>query len=75
MTRQKGPRKTRLNIDVTPLVRERLKRLMILSEAENMTEVIRRSLSVYELVLKNKKAGGTMILKSCEGAEHEVIGY
>lgn len=42
-------KRIRLSLSVTTAVKDRLDRLLRLSdESENMTEVIRRSLSLYE---------------------------
>jgi len=40
-----------LHLEVSPRVRQRLETCKTLSEAESMTEVVRRALALYELVL------------------------
>ncbi len=75
MPRVKGPEKIRLNLEVLPIVKKRLDRLVGDSEADSMSEVVRRALSLYELVLKNRRRGGTLLFKSDTGVENEVIGY
>jgi CheY-like chemotaxis protein len=44
--------KTRLNLEVPERVRERFDRLHVESEAESLTEVIRRPLAVYDVLLR-----------------------
>ncbi|MCX6714194.1 MAG: ribbon-helix-helix protein, CopG family [Candidatus Uhrbacteria bacterium] len=45
----------RLNLDLTEQTRERLDRLRIQTEADSLTEVIRRALTVYEALLERSE--------------------
>lgn len=64
--------KVRLNLEVPPAVRERLERLRDVSGADTMTEVVRRSLEVYEVLL-NRSPGEEIILRMPDGKEKVVI--
>lgn len=48
---QAKAQKTRLAVDVPPAVKERLERLRVQTEADSMSEVVRRALAVYELLV------------------------
>lgn len=59
MARRKSKvRKVRLSIEVSPRVRAQLERVQKLVDADSLTEVIRRSVAVYEtLLLIGRKNG------------------
>lgn len=59
--------KVRLNLEVTEAVRDRLENLQEVSEADSMTEVVRRALTVYELVVKTDRDGGRVVLEKSDG--------
>lgn len=53
---------TRLNLQLTTQVRERLESLQEKTEADSLTEVIRRALAVYEFLLHEKAAGNRVLI-------------
>jgi hypothetical protein len=55
-TKQKKEKKktTRLNLDVSPKVIERLENLKKIGDSSSIVEVIRRALALYEFVLEGK---------------------
>mgnify|MGYP000623783180 CR=1 FL=1 len=60
--------RVRLNLDLPERVRERLDRVKEMSEADSITEVIRRALSVYdELLTATRDKGYTLVLRSADG--------
>jgi hypothetical protein len=59
-----------LNLEVTELVRNRMDRIQELTEADSITEVVRRSLTVYEILLSQK---GQLVLVDSEGVERDLI--
>ncbi len=62
--------KVRLNLDLPERVRERLERLQELSEADSLTEVIKRALSVYDALLTaTLEEGGKLVLRKEDGSE------
>ncbi len=62
--------KVRLNLDLPERVRDRLERLQDLSEADSLTEVIKRALSVYDALLTaTREEGGKLVLRKEDGSE------
>ncbi len=53
----------RLNLDMAQRSRARLERLRLTSDADTMTEVIRRALILYEELLTTRDAGGQILLR------------
>lgn len=60
-----------MNLEMSPQVREKLERL---SEAtdESLSQVVRRSLAIYDLLLSETDAGGTIVIRR-DGTEKEVM--
>jgi len=66
--------KARLNLELPIQVRERLEEIRVLSEAESVTEVIRRALSIYDLLLNmTVKEHGKVVIRSVDGTERELL--
>ena len=55
--------KLRLNLLVSPRVKEQLDELQRKSDATSMTEVLRRSLALYDFTLDRVAAGYELVLK------------
>lgn len=72
MPRTLGPEKVRLNLEVTPEVRARLERLKDQTDAESLTEVFRRALTIYEFIAAHYRDGGTVVLVSEDGSEERL---
>lgn len=64
--------RVRLSLDVTPRVREQLGDLETRTEAGSITEVIRRALALYDLVIEHQGEGGKLIFRHSDG-EDEVL--
>jgi hypothetical protein len=62
-------KKARLTLEIARPVRWQLKRLVEETNAESMTEVIRRALSLYEAVLNADK----VVLKKKDGSEETLL--
>lgn len=62
----------RLSLAVTPQVKGRLDRLLEQTEAESITEVIRRALAIYEELVEVKRSGGRVVLESKTGAREAI---
>lgn len=76
MPRQKKKeRPIRLSLSLSPKVKNRLEKLQDLCEADSMTEVIRRSLAVYEVLLENQHEGGVTFVREQDGREREVLVF
>jgi len=72
MPATKVPDRTRLSLDVSPKVREQLTDLEARTEAGSITEVIRRALSLYDLVTEHQGEGGKLVFRHVDG-EEEVL--
>ena len=59
--------KRKLTLELSLPVRERLTSLQKRSEADSLTEVIRRSLAVYDLLLAARDSGSEIIIRSRDG--------
>lgn len=53
-------------------VKERLEQLRDNTDADSMSEVVRKALAVYELVTHEVLRGSTLIIKSSDGSERRV---
>lgn len=62
-------------MEVSPQVRERLESLVARTDAESMSEVIRRSLAVYELLVSEVERGGTVFVRGRDGSDNQVLIY
>jgi hypothetical protein len=66
--------KTRLTLEVSVPVRERLEELRDRIGADSLTEVIRRALALYDTVLtESVEHGRRLVLKDDAGGELEVL--
>jgi len=65
--------KVRLNLELPERVRERLERVRVMSEADSLTEVIRRALSIYDTLLTTAIEDGGKIILRVDGKERELI--
>lgn len=62
----------RINLEVSPQVRDNIKDLRKRSDAASLAEVFKKSLALYDLVLTTTSNGGKVVLESPTG-EREVI--
>lgn len=65
--------KIRVNLELPERTRERIDRLQHLSEAETMTEVIRKAVAVYDALFTTIRSGGKVVLRSADGVERELV--
>ncbi len=65
-------RKVRLNLDMPEAVKERLEVLRDDTQADSMSEVVRRALAIYELISREAALGSKFIVKSSDGTERHV---
>jgi hypothetical protein len=61
--------RVRLSLDITPRVREQLTHLEAKTEAGSITEVVRRALALYDLIMEHQDEGGKLIFKHMDGDE------
>ena len=64
--------RVRLSLDITPRVREQLSHLEKKTEAGSITEVVRRALALYDLVVEHQREGGKLIFKHTDGEEESL---
>lgn len=62
----------RLNLEMSLQVRERLENLREQTDADSLTEVVRRALAVYEYLYDGIQDGGKIILRRENGKESEI---
>jgi len=68
--------KVRLNLEIPERVKERLERVRVMSEADSFTEVIRRALIIYDLLLTiTTEEGGKVVVKNAKGEERELMMF
>lgn len=65
-------KKTRLNLQIPTHVRIMLDELTVASGATSITEVIRRSLAYYEVLISHTKNGGEVIFRHKDGTDEKV---
>ena len=63
---------TRLNLELRPEVKERLEQLRKSSHASSSSEVIRRSLALYELVIDHIRSEGNIVLEHKDGTKEKL---
>jgi hypothetical protein len=64
--------KERLSLEVNSTVKELLKDLERRSNATSLTEVVRRSLALLDLVLEHQESGGTIIFRHLDGTDEKL---
>lgn len=66
--------RSRLHLELPERVRNRLEEIRVLSEADSLTEVVRRALAVYDVLLvavRDRKE--KVVLRSEDGKERELV--
>ncbi|HVK71265.1 MAG TPA: ribbon-helix-helix protein, CopG family [Polyangium sp.] len=67
-----GP--VRLELELPERVRARLEELRAMNGADSLTEVVRRALATYDVLLTaTRNRGNTIVQRSHDGAEREVF--
>ena len=64
--------RVRLHLAVTKDVKRRLDRLLKATDAESLTEVFRRALTVYDDVVTTYNDGGDVILRDSDGKRRHI---
>lgn len=65
--------KVRLQIEMTELVREQIESLRDKTQADSLSEVIRRAIAVYGFIFNEKNRGCAIIAKDSDGSEKELM--
>ena len=66
-------KRKRLSLDLTPQVKLRIENLRDITEAESITEVIRRALACYELLCEAQASGKSIFIRDANGEESSLI--
>lgn len=74
MTRPARKKPTsRLTLELAQAVRDRIELLKDRTEAESISEVIRRALAVYELLWTQREKGNRVVIEGESGSKIEII--
>ncbi len=65
--------KKAMNLAMSEKTRDRLESLKVRMDSDSFSEVIRRSIELMEVLVEHKAAGDSIILRSQEGSEKEII--
>ena len=68
----RGDIRIRLSLDMTRETRELLNNLRIYTNADSLTEVIRRALVVYKFFVDRTSEGGTTVVQFKDGSTQRV---
>lgn len=63
----------RLTLEMPDGVRERIDEMKVLSQATSISEVVRRALSVYELLLDAEAKGGSVLIEDPSGKMRQLV--
>ncbi len=61
--------KTRLSFEMPTAVRDQLDELVKRSRAGSMSEVVRKAIALYELVLEHEAEKGRLVFRHADGSE------
>jgi hypothetical protein len=74
MSRPRQPdEKVRINLILTSKVKEQIDEMQELSNASSLTEVLRKSLAVYQFLLDRRAPDGSVTLKNSDGSEEKIV--
>ncbi|MEM7457140.1 MAG: ribbon-helix-helix protein, CopG family [Planctomycetota bacterium] len=62
----------RLNLTLTPEAKKRLEKIQRETEADTLTEVIRKAIRLYEIAIERSQNGSRLVLKS-DDSEQELL--
>lgn len=65
--------KVRLSLDLPERTRDRIESLRVRTEAASTSEVIRRGMVVYEAMWHEIETGGSVIIRSKNGIDREIM--
>jgi hypothetical protein len=66
-------KKYRINLEFPPAVGPRLAALQLKTEAASKTEVLRRALDAYKLLVDYRGQGARVFIHDADGTQREVI--
>jgi hypothetical protein len=71
--KEKKTKSSRLNLALAELVRARIEDLQHETGAQTLTEVVSRSLAVYDFLWTQKKAGAKMLIQDSKGTRELIL--
>ncbi len=71
-SRMTVPARKRLSVELPGKIRDRVDELAAV-ESSTVTEVIRRALALYDLFVAARGAGSTVVVRSADGTERELV--
>ena len=72
MATAKEPERVRLSLDVSKRVKDDLTKLANRTDAGSLTEVIRRALVLYDLVIEHQEDGGNVVFRHSDKTEESL---
>jgi hypothetical protein len=66
---EKSAAKVRLNLELSRDVYDQLLQIQVATGAVSLTEVIRRALALYDIVVEHTGEGGKVVFRNAEGDE------
>lgn len=64
--------RVRLNLEFPPQIYEQMQAVQLRSNAASLTEVLRRSLALYDLITEHVGAGGDIVLVDRDGTKEKL---
>ena len=64
--------RVRLNLEFTPNVAANLERMIEQSHSASRTEVIRKAIRLFDLVLAHRQDGGKLVLQHQDGTQETI---
>ena len=64
--------RVRLNLEFTPNVVENLERMIEQSHSASRTEVIRKALRLFDMVLLHREDGGKLVFENKDGSQETI---
>lgn len=66
------PERVRLNLEFAPQIYDQMQAVQHRSHAASLTEVLRRSLALYDLVTEHIMDGGNIVLVDSKGKQEKL---
>jgi hypothetical protein len=70
---EKKVKLSRLNLALAEIVRTRIEELQNETGAQTMTEVVSKSLAVYDFLWSRKKEGAKVLIEDSKGIRRELV--
>ena len=71
-TAEAAPARIRLNLEFPPPIHQQMQVVQERSNASSITETLRRSIALYDLITEHVSEGGQVILRDANGEEEKL---